>query len=405
MQKSSVLRLACAVSVMFGTLLARASSPETVLYAFRAAPGACPEGGLVFDEIGNLYGSTEGCGNSNPTIFEMSRGEDGTWSLITLFEDLMGGTSNVVLDSSGNLYGTSYGAGDQGIGAVFELVKGSNGQWTENILYSFGSYPGDGTRPRAGVVFDSKGNVYGTTTEGGTYGIGTAFELMPNGQGGWSESLLYSFTGGADGSAPSSGLTIGSAGRLYGTTSLGGLKNTGTVFEITPTLDGWIQNVIHSFGDRIDGQNPMGGVTFDTFGNLYGTTFDGGSIGFGTVFELTPTGGDWSEAIIHRFNPASGDGTNPSAPITIDSTGTLYGVTPSGGAYGSGTAFRLTADSNGKWVKSGQYNFSGRTDGGLPTGSLTLDQFGDIFGATISGGIGGCAGYSDGCRVIFEIKQ
>lgn len=387
--------------VLMASAPASASPSEKVLYAFRGAPGGCPVGKLVFDDSGNLFGSTSGCGETDATVFEMSPNGDGTWSLVTLFDELA--SSNLTFGSDGNLYGTSTGGQDDP-GRIIELVRGGDGQWTESVLYSFDGYNGDGSRPTAGVVFDRMGNMYGTTQAGGANGLGAVFELTPSGSGTWTESLLRSFSG-IDGSTPLGGVIVDSAGQLYGTTSEGGRENLGVVFELQPAADGWTEIVLHSFGNNsgTDGAYPMAGLTVDSVGSFYGTTSEGG-LRYGTVFSLSQTGGSWVETVLHRFNPLSGDGMYPNSSLTIDSAGRLYGVVTLGGEYNYGIAYRLVRNKDGQWVESGRYAFEGGVDAGYPVGSLTFGPKGGIFGASTSGGLPGCGGYPDGCGTIFEIK-
>ena len=175
-------------------------------------------------------------------------------------------------------------------GTVFELTPGQGGNWIEKVLHNFGNGT-DGAGPYAGLIFDVVGNLYGTTYYGGTYGVGTVFELSRNGNG-WAEQIPYNFAGGTDGAYPEAGLILfGASADLYGTTSVGGTSNSGTVFELTPTQGGnWIETVLHNFNPSAsDGANPYAGMIFDNAGNLYGTTYlGGGTYNSGTVFEIGP---------------------------------------------------------------------------------------------------------------------
>ncbi len=193
---------------------------------------------------------------------------------------------------------------------MFELTPTGGGGWTERVLYSFGNTP-DGAIPVVGLIFDATGNLYGATTEGGTHGDGTVFELTPTGGGGWTERVLYSFGNTPDGAYANAVLIFDGAGNLYGTTELGGANGPyGTVFELTPTAGGgWTEKVLHSFANGTDGARPLASVIFDAAGNLYGTTTEGGTNRDGTVFELTPTaGGGWTETLLHSFNNNGTDG-------------------------------------------------------------------------------------------------
>ena len=297
----------------------------------------------------------------------------------------------LIFDSAGNLYGmTSVGGGHNG-GTVFKLSPGSDGVWTETVLHSFDPVNHkDGGNPflSAGLVFDSAGNLYGATTSGGEFERGTVFELTPGSNGTWTEKILHSFgpyaTNG-DGEQPLSSLVFDGAGNLYGTTSTGGADNAGTVFELSPVSGGWSEKVLHSFNVE-DGTNPIGGVVFDGAGNLYGTTFSGGR-GLGVVFELSPgSNGTWTETVLHKFKGGA-DGGSPFAGLVIDTVGNLYGTTQGGGARGKGVVFALTPASGGGWITQVIYSFMGAPgDGGVPLCALILDAASNLYGTTLFGG-------------------
>ncbi len=265
--------------------------------------------------------------------------------------------------------------------------------WRETILYSFTSLA-DGAHPTAEVVFDRVGNLYGTTSEGGggpcEVGCGTVFELSPNGNGTWSKSTLHSFQGGAsDGASPDSALLFDSAGNLYGTTYLGGdydcysAPTCGTVFELTPSGSGWTEKVLHIFADGPDGGNPAG-LVFDSEGNLYGAASSGpGEFGAGTIFELTPNqGGGWTFTVPYTFTDSGA--SFPNAP-TMDAAGNIYGGSQNGGVYGPGAAYKLTR-SNGGWSYAtlGSFEFQGAS-GSLPEGTVVVDAQGNVYGACYVG--------------------
>jgi uncharacterized repeat protein (TIGR03803 family) len=276
--------------------------------------------------------------------------------------------SSLVFDGSGNLYGTTYAGGIGNEGVVFELTPNTDGTWTESDLHGFTgeTFGTDGAYPEAGVVFDSLGNLYGTTREGGTGtfgcsegGCGTVFELTPS-PSGWTETILHSFQGGAsDGASPQAPLTFDSQGNLYGTTYEGGAADggaDGVVFELTHSSGVWVESVIHNFQSKHDGKNPNGSVVFDGKGNLYGTTSGGpGSEGEGTLFRLTVNASDqWSETGQFKFGRRSGDGELPQGSLAFDALGNLYGTTYAGGSgYGTVFEFRLPPiSSDGRWVES-----------------------------------------------------
>ncbi len=328
---------------------------ETVLHSFNndGVDGAYPQAGLIFDAAGNLYGTTHSGGPHNAdcfhdcgTVFELTPAAGGTWTEKVLHNfsstrtDGAFPASGLIFDGAGNLYGTTIfgGASGAGNGTAFELTPTAGGGWTEKVLYSFGP---DGTYPQAGLVFDTAGNLYGTTPQGGAYGWGTVFELTPAAGGGWTEQVLHSFSDYSDGSIPYAGLIIDGAGNLYSTTSGGGTYYAGTVFEMTPTAGGgWTKQVLYSFGPGTDGEGPYAGLIFDGAGNLYGTTTGGGTYGSGAVFELTPAaGGGWTEQVLHSFNGT--DGVDPVAGLISDAAGNLYGTTQFGGSNNNGTVFEI----------------------------------------------------------------
>jgi uncharacterized repeat protein (TIGR03803 family) len=328
---------------------------ETILYKFSGgSDGKYPSSGLVRDSNGNLYGTTSQGGSSScgcGVVFEVD--PSGTETVLYSFTQTDGEypSGGLIFDAHGDLFGTTSNGGTYGNGAVFELIPKSDGTWTEQVLYSFIDNSGDGANPDSGVVMDNAGNLYGTTESGGNNpGDGIVFELKHSGSG-WKESILYSFTGGADGGRPFAGLAIHD-GNLYGTTISGG-SGAGAVFELQPGSTGWTETVIYAFKGHPDGANPEAGVIFDKSGNLYGTTYSGGwrycFIGCGTIFKLTPkSGGGWQETVLYHFNGRGvGDGENPEAGLLQDAKGHLYGTAPVGGGakacpFGCGVVFDLS---------------------------------------------------------------
>jgi len=385
-----------------------AASKEKVLYTFNGADGNGPYAGLIFDASGNLYGTTySGGAYGYGTAFQVSPGVNGNWSE-TILHDFAFGADGVlpcaglILDGKGNLYGTTKSGGVYGYGSVFQLSSGANGKWTEKLLHSFNN--NDGLAPVAGLTFDAAGNLYGTTLYGGAYGYGTVFQLAPGADGTWTETVLYSFAGGGtDGASPYSGVVFDSAGNLYGTTFSGGAYGYGTVFEVKPGTHGtWSGKVLHSFGKgkNKDGINPYDGLVFDRAHKLYGTTYSGGAYGYGTIFELAlGAKGKWGEKVLHSFNKGKG-GAYPYGGVLFDSAGNMYGTTYSGGAYGYGTVFRFSLAKNGKWIEKVLSSFNGN-DGNGPDDDLIADARGNLYGTTQYGGGSGCGG--SGCGTVFEI--
>ncbi len=414
--------LALAMLVSPGT--ARAQSKYKVLYSFGAyyGDGSLPYAGLIADSAGNLYGTTwMGDADSWGTVFKLTaKGKE------TLLYSFTGGSdggqpyAGLLADSSGNLYGTTYtggivycGYGTAGCGTVFKVAPDG----TETVLYSFCSKgnctdntQNDGTQPEAGLIADSAGNLYGTTPYGGKgcYGLGcgTVFKLRPPalGKKKWTETVLHTFTGGSDGAGPFAGVIVDSSGNLYGTTWRGGTNDDGTVFKVAP--DG-TETVLYSFCSQAnctDGGVPFAGLHADSSGNLYGTTYSGGTNDDGTVFRLAPDG---TETVLHSFAGGS-DGAGPHAGLIGDSSGNLYGTTVNGGAEYSGTAFRVAPDGTETVLHSFFCSLANNcTDGALPYAGLIADSSGDLYGTTWLGGLSNaaCDQYLKGCGVVFELKK
>lgn len=316
--------------------------------------------------------------------------------------------SSLVFDEAGNLYGTSSGGGAYGDGTVYELMRKSNGKWSETVLHSFDFYD-DGGSPLGAVVFDPAGNVYGTTQDGGAYGGGTAFELTPNSDGTWTETTLYGFCslGGycKDGAEPVSGVVIDELGNLYGPTLLGGSDDGGAVFELNPSSGTWTETVLYSFGFRKgDGSLPYAGLIWDATGNLYGTTENGGTYSAGTVYEMEHTSGGWKEHTIYEFRGGKSDGAGPRVgALVFDKNGNLYGTTTGGGTHecfgvgGCGTIYKLTRGPHGRWKDRILYDFVGGKFGHNPGAGVAVDAAGNLYGGTIYGGMG--------CGVLYELKS
>jgi uncharacterized repeat protein (TIGR03803 family) len=356
------------------------------LHTFTQTGANSPRAGLVADLHGNLYGTTySGGAHNRGTVFELAPDEHGGWKRTVLhsfnFTDGDAPSAALIFDSAGNLYGTTSRGGNPGFGTVFELAPDGHGGWKETVLHSFNSW--NGYTPLAVLIFDSAGNLYGTTVGGGANNAGIVFELAPDGHGGWNETVLHRFNPfNGDGYAPFSGLIFDSAGNLYGTTAGGGTQGFGTVFELAPDgHGGWNETVLHSF-DSQDGEAPIAGLIFDAAGNLYGTTERGGAQGMGTAFELSPDGhGDWKETVLHSFNILP-DAQNPATGLIFDAAGNLYGATELGGAQDLGAVFRLAPDGRGGWKETVLHSFKDRP-GASPLGSLIFGRQGHLYGTTL----------------------
>jgi uncharacterized repeat protein (TIGR03803 family) len=273
---------------------------ETVLYRFTGGNDGGVPGQIVFDQVGNIYGPTllggqyDDCsGYHCGTVFEMSPSGSG-WTERALYS-FEGGSrdgywpdGNLVFDQDGNIYGTTEQGGVQFQGTVYQLTPYGSG-WSEQMIYQFTD--GISGQLPTGLLEDAAGNLYGTTFTGGAGGCGTAFKLTPS-NGSWSFSILYSFYGGAGACGPSAGLVMDAAGSLYGTTSRTGAYGEGVVFKLTPSGDGWTYTSLHDFTGGSDGYSP-GALVLDANGNIYGdTAFGAGGFcngfGCGAVWEITP---------------------------------------------------------------------------------------------------------------------
>ncbi len=400
-------RLAAAFALiallLLGSTLVASAQQAKALHSFTGgADGQNPIGGVAIDGSGNLYGTTVYGGTDRyGTVFELTPAANGTWTHKVLYSFLNDGKdgiepeATVVLDAKGNLYGTTYYGGTYGFGTVFELSPVSGGGWSEKVLHSFNHTPKDGYEPYFGVTLDAAGNVYGTTEFGGAYNVGAVFELSPNTSGGWTETIIHSFrNNGTDAYWPLTRLTIDAAGNIYGTT-IGGTTHLGygTVFELSPrTGGGWTEKVLHNFTATTDGIAPYGGVALDSLGNLYGTAWQGGTYGNGTVFEMSPgTNGSWTEAPIFNFNGS--DGSQPFWGVSLDALGNLYGTTALGGGSSgrSSIVFELSRLSGENWTEKILYTYGA----GLSSGVIA-DSKGNVYGMTYGGGA-----YSDGA--VFEV--
>ncbi len=324
--------------------------------------GEAPVGSVVIDASGNLYGTTQ-IGGFCGTAYELSPTPQGAWKQTTLhrFNNLELGvtddgclpSSYLIFDQAGNLYGTTQqtGANDcmgsTGCGTVFELSPAENGKWIEKIIHRFSTGTrSDGSGPYGGLVFDKAGNLWGTTLSGGTAGVGTIFELSPAAGGGWTERVAFNFTGNSTGYTPYAGLVIDAAGSFYGTTYVGGVNGNGSVFRMRLNSDGQLtETILHSFAacsaeECPDGVAPFGGLVLDAAGNLYGTTSVGGAagsacvsytgqlVGCGVLFKVTPqTNGSWDYSIVHRF-PGNAEGGFPTDDhLAVDPNGNIFGTT------------------------------------------------------------------------------
>jgi uncharacterized repeat protein (TIGR03803 family) len=377
----------------------------SVIYSFRGPDGSTPEAAVIADAHGNLFSTTlaggTGCGTGGcGTVFELKPQKGGGWKELVLYKfgsgNAIAPSNPLVFDPSGNLLSAADVGGTNGV--AYGLEHGARG-WQYVTLHDFLGGR-DGQQPESGLTY-LNGILYGTTVAGGngtSGGNGTVYALTGSGTL-WKETIVHRFLNSAYGANPRAGLISDSAGNFYGTTSYGGNSacpvGCGTVFELSPSGGRWTGKVLHEF-DGTDGYDPLAPLVFDSHGNLFGTTDqgEGGNCvggGCGTLFELSPVNKrSWHFSIVHDFSPKQGGG--PAGSMVFDSAGNLYGSTVVGGNLsacpqqgGCGVVFKLTLHS-GKWSYSVLHIFNNSPDGSLPRGGLALDGRGRIFGTTIGGG-------------------
>jgi len=388
------------------------AASQKVLYSFtaRRGDGEAPLAGVIFDSAGNLYGTTEVGGSyGDGIVFELGLSPDGQWAETVLHDfnwtDGAHPQANLVFDNAGNLYGTTVYGGAYGKGTVFELSPADGGGWTEEVLHSFPDGQGDGYHPYAPLIFDSAGNLYGTAAYGGAWRrAGVVFELTPGAGGNWTETILCNFPqtleGRPNGWSPYSGLVFDAAGDLYGTTTRGGHRGEGSVFELTPSQDGsWTEMLLASLTDE-HGEYPYGSLILDAAGNLYGTASEGGAFNAGTVFKVsTASGGGWMLRDVYSFSFP-----NEAAPVgglVMDRAGNIYGTTEGGGSDDAGTIFEMTPNKDGGWSE-GYFSVIGaiysKTANSVanPVSDLVFDAHGNAYGTSSGGG-------AYGAGTVFEI--
>ena len=375
---------------------ARAASTTEAIYSLAGEDdGEYTDTDLVIDSACNLYGSSVLGGDfGGGTVFQLTPSGN-SWIHTVLYSftgDADGGEpyKGVTLDAEGNLYGTAVTGGsgscEGGCGVAYKLTN-SGGTWTQTVIHSF-TGGDDGSGPGAGLTIDKRGNLYGMAPTGGAYGLGTIYQLHPDGSGNYALKVIHAFTGGTDGATGSAGRMVLRGGHLYGAATAGGANGKGTAFELTPTSSGeWNFKTIYSFKGQPDAGFPYGGLTFDASGNLYGTTYYDGANNLGSVYQLVPRQtGEWKERVLYSFKGGS-DGQNSISNLVFDAAGNLYGTTSEGG-LGTGTIFELTPGANGRWTESVAHTFAGPPDGAYAYNGMVGDGAGNFYGATVHGGTG-----------------
>ncbi len=422
--------VALALVVMLAAIIIAAPAAQaqtfTVIHTFtgQGEDGANPFAGLVLDGEGNLYGVTEyggsgGCSSQDTrgcgTVFRMKHSSGG-WYYSPLYS-FKGSANNdgaypffggLTIGPDGSFYGTTLvgGAamdcnGNPGCGTVFNLKPtptrpaSALTPWDEKVLYRFQQSP-DGNFPEGQLAFDSAGNLYGGTVYGNNvyYYWGPLFELSPE-AGNWSERIIYNFQGDPnDGADPFGGLVMGPDGNLYGTTFAGGTDNAGTLFQLTPSGSGWTENVLYKF--IANGTQPYSAPIFDSAGNLYGGTTAGEQTNTPVAYEMSPPYLSSSYSILYSWLQYYSSG--PAAPLMMDSAGNLYGTTVGSDLFG--TVFKLTPY-NGYWIQTTLHDFTRGADGGIPYSNVVMDAQGNLYGTASRGGdTVDCPG---GCGVVWEI--
>jgi uncharacterized repeat protein (TIGR03803 family) len=320
---------------------------QAILYTFNGEDGANPQtASLVLDKHGNLFGTTEFGGSGDTGVaFQLSRNGSHPWveQVIYRFTGKIGvnPVDNLTFDNEGNLYGTTsdWSGEFTGPGTIFKLAPERDGNWARTVLHTFNG--ADGFNPSSGVVFDSQGNLYGTTIYGGQYNQGVVYRLSPNPDGTWTESVLHHFSGGNDGFRPQAGLMRDDFGNLFGVTAFGGANGYGTVYQLKGGDDSWTFNTLYAFRAGEDGANSFASLVMDSSGALYGTTHDGGIYACGVVFKLTPDiKGNWRENVVHTFD--NKPDCESFGPLILDSMGNLYGTTRGDGTTTFGSVFEIT---------------------------------------------------------------
>jgi uncharacterized repeat protein (TIGR03803 family) len=343
--------------------------------------------------------SRRGAGWVVERVYQFLSGRDGS-----------GPVARVVFGPDGALYGTTYlggnggCAGGDGCGTVFRLTPPTppctrfSCPWNETVLHAFTS-GSDGESPFYGdLTFDTAGNIFGTTVLGGVHNQGTLFKV--SGQGGsWTESIAYTF-GGAPAQYPASGIVFDRAGNIFGTANGGSTYTDGLIYELQPLQGGWIESTLFTFTGGANGAGPGGALVFDQMGNMYGATVSGGpGTNGGTVYQLAHSGTGWTLETLTGIVGGSG---GPNGSLTMDAAGSLYGTTYSDGVYGYGSVFKVTPQQDGTWLLTDLYDFTGFDDGRWPIGNVVIDANGNLWGTASRGGDRTLCSHL-GCGVVWEI--
>lgn len=413
MRAATSLFIATAFVTVLATMTPAAQGQSfQVIYSFTGGQdGAYPSSGLTIDAADNIYGTafSGGTGTGFGTVFSLSN-TGSSWILRPLHQftggsDGAGPAARVIIGPDGALYGSTAAGGGgpcvlmngyHGCGTVYQLRPPARApatviyNWNSIVLNSFSG--SNGSYPQGDLTFDSSGNIYGTTINGGTPGWGVVYSLTRT-NGRWAENVLYQAQGNGDGEYPWGGVVFDQSGNLYGTFSQNGPSSYGSVYKLARSGSGWTESTVHGFTFHgNDGATPQGGLVVDSSGNLWGTTVHDAT-GGGTVFELTPSGGGWTYNFVYELS--GGIDLGPYDKLLMDSAGNLYGTTYGDGRYGYGSVFKLTRSGSG-WSYSSLHDFTGGSDGSNPFCRLAVDSSGNLYGTTFAGG-------ASGKGVIFQI--
>lgn len=403
--KSLTLLMLCVLTAIASQPL-QAQSFSVLHYFTGGDDGGNSTAGLTIGGNGTLYGTAGEAQGQSGTAFKLTQKGSG-WTLNPL-HDFTGGSdgvepgSGLTIGPNGALYGTTV-QGGFGVGTIYELRPPANAcktaicYWNKTVLRAFTGNTGDGGFPGYGnVIFDQAGNMYGTASSNGTSDCGVVWRMAPSG-GGWTESILYNFAGGSDGCNPESGVIFDAAGNLYGTTTCTSTcRGLGTIFQLVPSNGGWTENVLMEL-NATTGSHPWGTLIMDGSGNLYGTATQDGPNGGGTVFELSPSNGGWNFSLVYAFTLC-----NPTAGLTLGPNGNLYGACEAGGTHAEGWIFEMPGNCNQSCTPTDLHDFSS-TEGSNPLAPVSFDGSGNIYGTTFEGGSGDCIGGMSGCGSAWEI--
>ncbi|HEY1614476.1 MAG TPA: choice-of-anchor tandem repeat GloVer-containing protein [Rhizomicrobium sp.] len=390
---------------------------ESVLFGFcdQCKDGYEPRSWVYQDAAGDLFGTTFGGSVKDGTVFELQYDESSkTYTHVvvhgfcteTKCSDGAAPYSGLIAAGEERLFGTTSAGGAFGGGTIYELSYDAiHDDWNYRVVYDFCAKAdcADGETPYAGLTADPQGNLYGTTYNGGANGYGTVFELTFTAANETRLSTLFSFDCTSescpDGGNPSEGLYIDAAGNLFGTSAFGA-NSAGTVFELSydDSTKSWVHTDIYDFCESTgcpDGGSPSSRLVADASGNLYGTTFVGGTKDQGAVYRLSPGGKGWNESVIYSFCTSENcpNGQSPSGALWLDDNGDIYGTTYAGGANNSGIVYRLGGGASSRKVAfSILYSFCSQADcadGSVPTSGVIADESGNFYGTTESGALGG----------------